>query len=78
MRAFEATYDWRVYRSPDGPELASGHGIANLGTSPAWGAFSDTISLPGDFSGMAVLEVFQTSARDGSVIHKMEMTIDVR
>lgn len=63
-QVFEATVNWRVLQ--DGDEVASGFATADEG-APAFGAYEFEVADldPGDY----VLEVFESSAIDGSASH---------
>lgn len=75
-RAFEAQVSWRV-KDGSGREIATGATTASIGTSAYWGLFDTTAKLPGTFSGDAMLEVFLTSARDGSITDLVAVPIKV-
>jgi spore germination protein GerM len=64
-RKFEANVVWRV-KDSDGRVLAQGHTTASIGTSPVWGNYEFSVSLPSSAAGNVTLEVFEASARDGS------------
>lgn len=78
VRAFEASYVWRVKDDPRGQVLANGHGTASIGTSPAWGAYEFDVSLPSTVSGNIKLEVLQISPKDGSEISIASIPLWVR
>lgn len=66
-RVFEANVVWRVKDSKL-KVVAEGHTIASLGTSPVWGTFQTTITLPATVTGNVTIEVFEVSPRDGSEV----------
>lgn len=76
-RAFEANVQWRV-RDASGASVASGHTTASLGTSETWGLFGTTITLPLGASGNFTLEVFLSSAQDGSIRELVAIPLAVR
>lgn len=69
-RAFEATVDWALFDS-DGAQLISGFVTAST-AGPDWGDF--TISIPYSVTELQVgtLQVWETSAMDGSKLHLRE------
>lgn len=73
---FEATVSWRL-TDLDGNPFKEGFVTATCG-SGCWGTFEDRISLervPGD---RIILEVFQSSAEDGSPMNMVEIPLNVR
>jgi len=66
-RVFEANVVWRVKDSKL-KVVAEGHTMASLGTSPVWGTFQTTITLPATVTGNVTIEVFEVSPRDGSEV----------
>jgi hypothetical protein len=66
-RVFEANVVWRVKDSRL-REVAKGNTSASLGTSPVWGTFQTTITLPTTVTGNVTIEVFEVSPRDGSEV----------
>jgi hypothetical protein len=63
-RAFEATVDWALY-DRDGAQLISGFVTASTG-APDWGDFSITIPYAVDELQVGTLQIWETSAKDGS------------
>ncbi|MEX2047626.1 MAG: Gmad2 immunoglobulin-like domain-containing protein [Chloroflexota bacterium] len=64
VRAFEATYEYRLTDVFGGP-LTGGYGMASFGTSPIWGLFEFRLSsIP---AGTSNVEVFLRSPRDGEI-----------
>ncbi len=63
--AFEAAHQWRLL-DRDGRELASGFGSATCGTGCV-GTFQQTVEFTVGSRQVGRLEVFTTSAQDGSV-----------
>jgi hypothetical protein len=63
-RAFEATVDWALYDN-DGLELASGFTTASI-SGPDWGDMAFTIPYTVTDLQVGTLEVWETSAMDGS------------
>jgi hypothetical protein len=63
-RAFEATVDWALYDN-DGLELASGFTTASI-SGPDWGDMAFTIPYTVTALQVGTLEVWETSAMDGS------------
>lgn len=64
---FEANVQWRLL-GPDGDTVEEGNTTATCG-SGCVGDFSFDVDLGAAPSGIATLEVFDTSAQDGSVVH---------
>jgi hypothetical protein len=75
-RAFEAHVPWRM-RNVSGQVVASGSMTASIGTSAYWGLFDTTATAPAGYSGEATLDVFLTSARDGSITEMVSIPIFV-
>jgi len=72
---FEATVSWRL-TDPDRKPFKQGFTTATCG-SGCWGSFGDRISLervPGD---RIILEVFESSAEDGSALHLVRVPLRV-
>ena len=76
-RVFEANVVWRVKDSRL-REVAQGHTIASLGTSPVWGTFQTTIALPATVTGNVTIEVYEVSPRDGSEVGVVSFPAVVR
>lgn len=76
-RAFEATVAWRIKDSA-GHEVAKGFTTASIGTSPVWGSFQTTATIPANVSGNVTLEVFWPSPRDGSDVGLVQVPLVVR
>jgi hypothetical protein len=66
-RVFEANVVWRV-KDAKLKVVAEGHTLASLGTSPVWGTFQTTVSLPATVTGNVTIEAFEVSPRDGSEV----------
>jgi hypothetical protein len=64
-RVYEATVSWRITDSA-GREVARDNTTATIGSSPVWGSFQTTATIPANVSGNVTLEVFESSAKDGS------------
>lgn len=77
VRAFEATFAWRV-KDASGSVIAGGTGMANIGTSPVWGAYELDVTLPPGTRGPISLEVFQRSPRDGSEFGTVRVPLTAR
>jgi hypothetical protein len=76
-RAFEATVSWRI-KDTAGREVAKGFTTASIGTSPVWGSFQTTATLPSTVSGNVTLEVFWASPRDGADVGLVQVPLTVR
>jgi hypothetical protein len=76
-RAFEATVSWRIKDSA-GREVAKGFTTASIGTSPVWGSFQASATLPSTVSGNVTLEVFWASPRDGADVGLVQVPLTVR
>ena len=76
-RVFEANVVWRVKDSSQ-KVVAQGHTTASLGTSPVWGTFSTPVTLPASVNGNVTLEVYETSAKDGSELGLVAIPLAVR
>jgi hypothetical protein len=76
-RVFEASVSWRL-KDSTGREVASGHFLASLGSSPVWGTFDTRIAIPPSVSGNVTLELFEASARDGSPQGIVQVPLTVR
>jgi spore germination protein GerM len=72
-RAFEATVDWALY-DRDGTQLISGFVTASIG-APDWGGFSISIPYAVDELQVGTLQVWETSAKDGSRTFLRETTL---
>jgi hypothetical protein len=71
---FEADFGWAVNR--DGKEIQSGYGLTDAG-APAWGNFQLTIVLEEkDLSAPSTLILFESSAKDGSRQHQLEIELN--
>lgn len=69
-RAFEATVDWALFDA-DGAQLISGFVTAST-AGPDWGDFTITIPYSVDSLQVGTLQVWETSAMDGSKLHLRE------
>jgi hypothetical protein len=76
-RVYEATVSWRITDSA-GREVAKGFTNASIGTSPVWGSFETTATIPANVSGNVTLEVFEASAKDGSPQGVVQVPLTVR
>lgn len=76
-RAFEATVSWRI-KDPAGRDVAKGFTTASIGTSPVWGSFQTTATIPSNVSGNVTLEVFWASPRDGADVGLVQVPLTVR
>jgi hypothetical protein len=76
-RVFEANVSWRL-KDSSGREVASGHFLTSLGSSPVWGTFDTRIAIPATVSGNVTLEVFEASAKDGSPQGVTQIPLTVR
>ena len=76
-RVFEATVSWRIKDSA-GREVAKGFTMASIGTSPLWGSFQTTATIPANVSGNVALEVFWASPRDGADLRLVRIPLTVR
>ncbi len=76
-RVFEANVAWRIKDSA-GREVARGFTTASIGTSPLWGSFQTTATIPANVSGNVTLEVFWPSPRDGSDVDLVQVPLVVR
>jgi len=76
-RVFEANVAWRLKDSRL-REVAKGNATATLGTSPVWGTFQTTITLPTAVTGNVTIEVFEVSPRDGSEVGAVSFGAVVR
>lgn len=76
-RVFEANVAWRIKDSA-GREVARGFTTASIGTSPMWGSFQTTATIPGSVSGPVTLEVFWPSPRDGADLGVAQVPLVVR
>jgi hypothetical protein len=70
---FEATVSMRIL-DQNGDEIASDFTTAECGTG-CWGAFVGEIEFEVDSEQPGTLEVFESSAEDGSDIHKLSIPI---
>ncbi len=76
-RAFEANVAWRI-KDTAGREVAKGFTTASIGTSPVWGSFQTTATIPATVSGNVTLEVFWPSPRDGTDTGLVQVPLTVR
>ena len=65
-RVFEANVVWRL-RDWTGKVVANGHFLSNLGSSAVWGQFDQRLAIPATVHGNVTLELYEASAKDGSV-----------
>lgn len=70
---FEATVSMRI-RDENGDEIATAFTTAECGTG-CWGAFLGKIKFEVDNEQEGTLEVFESSAEDGSDIHKVSIPV---
>lgn len=70
---FEATVSMRIL-DEDGKEIATAFTTAECGTG-CWGAFAGEIEFEVDTEQQGTLEVFESSAKDGSDIHKVSIPV---
>jgi hypothetical protein len=70
---FEATFQVRI-AAGDGRGVAETHVMATCGTG-CWGTFDATIPYSVSAAGWGTLQVFELSARDGSVINMTEYPV---
>jgi hypothetical protein len=70
---FEATVSLRI-RDANGTEIATAFTTAQCGTG-CWGAFVGEIEFSVDHEQTGTLEVFESSAEDGSDIHKVSIPV---
>jgi hypothetical protein len=75
-RTFENTVNFRIL-SADSSVLFEGHTTAE-GDVGTYNPFQHTVEVPGGYRGPAYVEVFQYSARDGSMIDMMQVPIQLR
>jgi len=76
-RVFEATVSWRI-KDAAGREVAKGFTTASIGTSPVWGSFQTTATIPANVGGNVTLEVFWASPRDGSDMGLVQVPLTIR
>ena len=76
VSAFEAHVDWRV-RDPSG-RIVSSYGTTATNCCEAGGVYETIASVPDAFVGRAMLEVFQTSGKDGSDTEVVRIPIEIR
>jgi immunoglobulin-like protein involved in spore germination len=76
-RVFEAHVAWRI-KDAAGREVAKGFTTASIGTSPLWGSFQTTATIPASVSGNVTLEVFWPSPKDGSDLGLVRVPLMVR
>lgn len=70
---FEATVSYRLLDA-DGGEIASGFTTAECGTG-CWGAFAAELEFESAAQQEGTLEVFESSARDGSSLHVVAIPV---
>ena len=77
--AFESTIAWRL-RGADGKELAKGSAMTNAPDVGQYGDFVIRISIPVSTKSGTILtvDVFESSAKDGSEINKVSVPVEVR
>jgi hypothetical protein len=75
-RTFEQNVVWRV-RTTGNVQVASGFTTATAADIGQFGPYSFTVTLPGSTVGPVVLEVFETSAKDGSEVSKVSLPLTV-
>ncbi|MBI2773074.1 MAG: Gmad2 immunoglobulin-like domain-containing protein [Chloroflexi bacterium] len=76
-RVFEANVIWRI-RDASGRAVAQDHTTATIGTSPVWGTFATTATVPASVSGQVTLEVFWASPKDGAEMDLISIALTVR
>jgi len=72
---FEATVSYRIV-DKEGEVLQEGFTTATCGTG-CFGDFSERVSVDVEGQTYAILEVFESSAEDGSPLHKVELPINI-
>ncbi|MBC8145640.1 MAG: GerMN domain-containing protein [bacterium] len=75
-RTFESTGNYRL-RNAAGATLAQGHFTAT-GEMGKFSPYSTTVEIKQAYTGNAMLEVFESSAKDGSEIHKVRVPLRMR
>ncbi|GFN32844.1 Gmad2 immunoglobulin-like domain-containing protein [Paenibacillus xylaniclasticus] len=71
-RVFEAAFS---YSFEDGHNtLAEGHVMADMG-APEWGQFEFTVTFEKPTSPFGILTLYESSAKDGSPIHKLQIAV---
>lgn len=73
---FEATVSWRLL-DPDGEVIKEGFTTATCGTG-CWGEFEERISIERFPERRAILQVFESSAEDGSPLNTVEVPLSFR
>lgn len=73
---FEATVSWKLVTA-EGTVIKEGFTTATCGTG-CWGTFEDTISLEPFPEKYAILQVFESSAEDGSPLHMVEIPLNFK
>ena len=73
---FEATVSWRLL-DPDGEVIKEGFTTATCGTG-CWGEFEERISIERFPERRAILQVFESSAEDGSPMNMVEVPLNFR
>ncbi len=76
VRAFEATYLWRV-TDTNGKVVAGAPATASIGTNALWGSAETDVTLPAGAAGNVTLEVYQVSPKDGSVVSTAAVPLHV-
>lgn len=74
-KVFEANVSLALL-APDGTEIASGFTTASCG-SGCRGRFATRLAAPADYRGPATLQVFESSANDGSKLNVVEIPLEV-
>ena len=75
-RVFEASVVWRV-QDDSTKVVASGNTTASIGTSPIWGTYSISVSLPSEVTGGLHVVVFWISPRDGTEVGGVSFPLNV-
>lgn len=73
-RVFEQTFNWRLTDVATGNDI-EGFDMTNAADIGQFGPFSFAIEVPEAFEGELLLEVFESSAKDGSQIHTVEVPL---
>lgn len=76
-RVFEANVVWRI-RDASGRVVAQDQTTASIGTSPVWGTFETTATVPAGVTGKVTLEVLWISPKDGSDQDLVAIPLTVR
>lgn len=75
--AFENTLQWRL-RDGTGKELDRGTMMTNAPDAGMYGNFLVLVDIPFGVIGSLVVEVYESSAMDGSEIHKVAVPVAVQ